>query len=1019
MKKILGLDLGTTSIGWALVNEAETDNEQSSIIKLGVRISQLDNFDKVDKSGKVSESKNPIEDFAGGKGLSPNAGRTQKRGARRNLQRYKLRRKNLISVLTENGIINNRSILTEDGENSTFQTLALRARAAKERIEKDQFARVLLSINKKRGYKSSRKAQNEEEGKAIDGMAIAIKLYEENLTPGSYCYQLLKQGRKIIPDFYRSDLKIEFDKVWSFQKQFYPDVLDDELYKAIEGQGLQNTRKRFLAIKGIYTAENKGKNDEKKLTAYLWRSLAISEQLEIDQVAFVLTEINNNLNSSSGYLGAVSDRSKTLYFNKQTVGENIFGQITENRHTRLKGQVFYRQDYLDEFEQIWETQKLFHPELTNRLKSEIRDIIIFYQRRLKTQKGLISHCEFESKQMVEDVDGKKKVRIIGPRVCPKSSPLFQEFKIWQNLSNLEFENKKTKQVEKFVEYDIETKQMLFNELNIKGNLKKKDVLKLFELSPTEWSIKYKELQGNLTNKILYEAFQKMIFHEGHEIDFSKKSADEIKGTIASIFEMLGICTDILNFEGEKDGVAFEQQKSFQLWHLLYSYEEDNSPSGTDSIFKLLLEKFGIKKEIAQYLINIKFQDDYGNLSTKAIRKIFPFIKYNNYSNACQQAGYNHSNFITKEENEKRVLKNRMDLLPKNSLRNPVVEKILNQVVNVVNAIVDDPTLGRPDEIRIELARELKKNAKERADMAQSINSAKDLHDKYRKILKEDFHILNPTRNDIIRYKLYLELKANGFKSLYSNQYIPHEKLFSKEIDIEHIIPKARLFDDSFSNKTLEFRQVNIDKSDETAYDYVKDTLGPERLDLYKNRVEKLYKDGGISKAKCKKLLMEGVDIGEGFIERDLRESQYIAKKARQMLLELCRNVVSTTGSITDTLRDDWGLINTMKELNIEKYRALGLTKIEERKEGQEIEKIIDWTKRNDHRHHAMDALTVAFTKHTHIQYLNNLNARRNEDHKKHGNIIAIERKEIFRDENNKRKFKSPMPNFRIEAKKEL
>lgn len=41
MKKILGLDLGTTSIGWALVNEKENDNEQSSIIKLGVRVNPL------------------------------------------------------------------------------------------------------------------------------------------------------------------------------------------------------------------------------------------------------------------------------------------------------------------------------------------------------------------------------------------------------------------------------------------------------------------------------------------------------------------------------------------------------------------------------------------------------------------------------------------------------------------------------------------------------------------------------------------------------------------------------------------------------------------------------------------------------------------------------------------------------------------------------------------------------------------------------------------------------------------
>ena len=102
MKKILGLDLGTASIGWALVNEAENESEQSSIIKLGVRVIQYDTFSKVDKTGKVTESKNPIEDFSSGKGLSPNAKRTQQRGARRNLQRFKLRRTNLIEILKSN-----------------------------------------------------------------------------------------------------------------------------------------------------------------------------------------------------------------------------------------------------------------------------------------------------------------------------------------------------------------------------------------------------------------------------------------------------------------------------------------------------------------------------------------------------------------------------------------------------------------------------------------------------------------------------------------------------------------------------------------------------------------------------------------------------------------------------------------------------------------------------------------------------------------------------------------------------
>ena len=70
----------------------------------------------------------------------------------------------------------------------------------------------------------------------------------------------------------------------------------------------------------------------------------------------------------------------------------------------------------------------------------------------------------------------------------------------------------------------------------------------------------------------------------------------------------------------------------------------------------------------------------------------------------------------------------------------------------------------------------------------------------------------------------------------------------------------------------------------------------------------------------------------------------------------------------------------MKELNIEKYRSLGLVEMVENSKGEEKERIIDWSKRNDHRHHAMDALTVAFTTHNHVQYLNFLNARANENH---------------------------------------
>ena len=108
MTRILGLDLGTTSIGWALVEEAENNDEKSQIIKLGVRVNPLTTDEQIN--------------FDKGKTITINADRTSKRSARRTLQRYKLRRENLFEVLSKEGIINSDTILSEEGNHSTFKT---------------------------------------------------------------------------------------------------------------------------------------------------------------------------------------------------------------------------------------------------------------------------------------------------------------------------------------------------------------------------------------------------------------------------------------------------------------------------------------------------------------------------------------------------------------------------------------------------------------------------------------------------------------------------------------------------------------------------------------------------------------------------------------------------------------------------------------------------------------------------------------------------------------------------------
>jgi len=1022
MKKILGLDLGVGSIGWALVNEAENNEEKSSIIKLGVRVNPL----------TVDEQTN----FEAGKSITTNADRTLKRSMRRNLQRFKLRRENLIKVLREYHIIKDDSVLNETGNRTTFQTYRLRSKAATEEISLEELARVLLMINKKRGYKSSRKVNNDsqEGGQLIDGMSIAKILYDENITPGEYLLKTYKSGKRRVVDFYRSDLQKEFDWIWDFQQKFNPQFLTEELKKQIAGKSKTRTSAIFYAGYKVTTADNKGKDKDKQ--AYKWRVEGLSKELPLEILAYVIADLNGEISGSSGYLGAISDRSKELYFNKQTIGQLLLSKLDENPNFSLTNKVFYRQDYLDEFETIWETQAKFHKELTPELKHEIRDIVIFYQRNLKSQKGLISFCEFESRQIEVVVGGKKKTKTVGYKVCPKSSPVFQEFKIWQVLNNIQVfgvgsrrKIKRDNGMPLFAGQEIETvngqrylnideKKLLFSELKTKESISKSEALKLLFSNYKELDLNYNEIEGDETQAKLFKAYQTIIDLSGHgEHDFSKMTSEEILEIVIPVFKILHINVDILKFDYSLNDVDFQKQPSYQLWHLLYSFAGDNSRTGNEKLIEKLHDLFGFDKEYAKIIANITFKPDYGGLSTKAMHKILPFLELGEeYSVACTNAGYRHSkDSLTKEEIENKILKDRLELLPRNSLRNPVVEKILNQMINVVNTLV--ATYGKPDEIRVELARELKKNAKEREEMTKSISASKKEYEGYRDLLQKEFGIMNVSQNDIIRYRLYLELKSNGFHTLYSDQYIPQDKIFSKELDIEHIIPQAKLFDDSFSNKTLEYKSVNIEKGNMTALDFVRTKYGEEGLQRYQQNVESLLKNGAISKGKRKRLLMEEKDIPKDFINRDLRDSQYISKKATEILNEFVRNVLTTTGSITDRLREDWQLIDVMQELNWDKYDKLGLTEIIEDHDGHKIRRIKDWTKRNDHRHHAMDALTIAFTKRSIIQYLNNLNARSD----KSGSIYGIERNELYRDSHGKLRFIPPMPldEFRAEAKRQL
>ena len=361
MKRILGLDLGTNSIGWAVVNEAESNEEKSSIVKLGVRAIKFDTF--VSSDTKSAVKGDPADFFNAGKGVSPNAGRTLMRSMRRNLQRYKLRREELIKVLKESGFITDESCLSENGSRSTFETYRLRAKAVTEEISLEQLAKVFLMINKKRGYKSSRKAKGGEEGALIDGMEVAKRLYDEGLTPAELSLELLKKGKKYLPDFYSSDLQYEFDRIWNVQKKFYPNVLIDSVKDALKGKNAQQTwtilakyfvwnenadswnqsegsRDSNIVERKLQGLKRTVKGEALRMENYEWRVRALSEKMHPEELAIAFQEVNKQIGSTSGYLGKISDRSKVLYFGKMTVGQYQMSVLDKDPNASLKNMVF-------------------------------------------------------------------------------------------------------------------------------------------------------------------------------------------------------------------------------------------------------------------------------------------------------------------------------------------------------------------------------------------------------------------------------------------------------------------------------------------------------------------------------------------------------------------------------------------------------------------------------------------------------------------------------------------------------
>ncbi len=461
----------------------------------------------------------------------------------------------------------------------------------------------------------------------------------------------------------------------------------------------------------------------------------------------------------------------------------------------------------------------------------------------------------------------------------------QRFRILQNLNNLTVKNPITREYRRLYE---EERSVLFKLLEKQEKL--------------DWKRARRELG----------------LHDGELFNLEEGGKKHLQGNSTSIK-----LRKIFGTRWDK----FRLQEKNELVADILTITSDNG------FRRRMRENWKFDDLTAEKLSEVELDDGYCSLSLKAIRKLLPFLEAGmRYDEACEAVGYKHYAPRTQEMNLAFL-----DEPPK--LRNPIVEKALWQTRKVVNSIIR--TYGKPERIHVELARDLKNSAIRREEISKNNRKREEKNKQVEEILKKEFGIQSPSRDDIVKYKLWEECKM---KCPYTGTTISREMIFSPDVDVEHILPYSLTLDDSFMNKTLcmakENREVKKNRSPYEAY-----SGNPQKYTEILQRV----KDSQMPDNKRLRFERKEIDLDK-YVSRQLNDTRYICREAVKYIGRLGVKVQVTKGMATAGLRFKWGLNSILSpDSDLEKNRA-------------------------DHRHHTIDAIVIALTNHRLLQTFSRLSA---------------------------------------------
>lgn len=616
---------------------------------------------------------------------------------------------------------------------------------------------------------------------------------------------------------------------------------------------------------------------------YELRAKGLDQLLSRQEFARVLTSIakrrgyksNRKIDEEDKEVGKLSKgtiENKRILQEKgyRTIGEMFYKDEKFEYNKRNKAGEYnntvLRSMLIDEVHTLFEMQRKFKSEFANEEFEKEYVEIMTYQKPYITPELLekmLGKCTFEEGE---------------PR-APKNSYTFERFMLLQKVNNLNIYINGEK-VEIPQEQKKEIIELAYKQTEIKyTQLRKKLELPIeARFADLNYQVKRTEedSEENLIKKIEDKKFVKL---EGwHKIRFALKENKDKFEKIEKNPELQNIIAD-----------ALVRNK-------------------TDETIKKYLEKSDIDEEIINAILNINFTK-FGHLSYKAMNKIIPELEKGlTYDKACENVGYEF-------KGRKNELQYKLPPVTEleDEILNSVVLRAVSQTRKVINAIIDK--YGSPTAIYIETARELSKpyNERMKIEKRQKENAANN--DKIKEYIKETFGF-DPKSFDIVKMKLWRE--QNG-KCAYSGKPIPAERLYEENfVQVDHIIPFSRCFDDSYQNKVLVLTDENQKKKERTPFEYFGEDK--ERWHQFEEFVNLIYK---FNTRKKENLLIKNFneEKSKEWIQRNINDTKYISKFMYNYIAnnlkfadsESKRKVYNINGQATSILRHYWGLKKDREE----------------------------------------------------------------------------------------------------------